>query len=58
MAAINGSKFRASNSHRRNFTKNKVNKMISHHEETARKYTESVDVKLVKLAKDLGGKVQ
>jgi len=43
MAAIDGSKFRASNSRRRNFTKNKVNKMISHHEETARKYTELLE---------------
>ena len=43
MVAIDGSKFRASNSRRRNFTKNKVKKMISHYEETARKYTEILE---------------
>lgn len=43
MVAIDGSKFRASNSRRRNFTKNKVKKMISYHEETARKYSELLE---------------
>ena len=43
MVAIDGSKFRASNSRRRNFTKNKVKKMINHYEETARKYTELLE---------------
>jgi len=43
MVAIDGSKFRASNSRRKNFTKNKVKKMISHYEETARKYTELLE---------------
>jgi transposase len=43
MIAIDGSKFRASNSRRRNFTKNKVKKMIIHYEETAKKYTEILE---------------
>jgi len=43
MVAIDGSKFRASNSRRKNFTKNKVKKMISHYEETAVKYIELLE---------------
>lgn len=43
MVAIDGSKFRASNSRRRNFTKNKVKKMIDHYDETARRYTDLLE---------------
>ena len=43
MMAIDGSKFRASNSRRKNLTKNKVKKMIEHHEESAKKYLELLD---------------
>lgn len=38
IVAIDGSKFRASNSRRKNFNKNKVKKMINHYEETAKIY--------------------
>lgn len=38
--AIDGSKFRANNSRRKNYTKNKVKKMLAHHEEAAKKYIE------------------
>lgn len=38
--AVDGSKFRASNSRRKNYTKNKVKKMLSYYEEIARKYIE------------------
>ena len=38
MIAVDGSKFRASNSRRKNLTKNKVKKMIKHHEESAQRY--------------------
>ncbi len=38
--AVDGSKFRANNSRRKNYTKNKVKKMLEHHEETAKKYIE------------------
>lgn len=43
MIAIDGSKFRASNSRRKNLTKNKVKKMIKHHEESAQKYIELLE---------------
>jgi transposase len=43
IVAIDGSKFRASNSRRNNFTKNKVKKMLEHYEDTARKYTELLE---------------
>lgn len=43
MFAIDGSKFRASNSRRRNLTKNKVKKMIKHYEESAQKYIELLE---------------
>jgi len=43
MVAIDGSKFRASNSRRKNLTKNKVKKMIKHHEESAQKYIELLE---------------
>lgn len=38
--AVDGSKFRASNSRRKNYTENKVKKMLSHYEEIAEKYIE------------------
>ena len=43
MVAIDGSKFRASNSRRKTLTKNKVNKMIKHHEESAQRYIELLE---------------
>lgn len=43
MVAIDGSKFRASNSRKRNYTKNKVKKMIKHFEESANKYLELLE---------------
>lgn len=43
MIAIDGSKFRASNSRRKNLTKNKVKKMIKHHEESAKKYIDLLE---------------
>lgn len=43
IVAIDGSKFRASNSRRKNFTKNKVKKMINHYEETAKRYMELLE---------------
>lgn len=43
IVAIDGSKFRASNSRRNNFTKNKVKKMLEHYEDTARKYIELLE---------------
>lgn len=43
MAAIDGSKFRASNSRKRNYTKNKVKKMIKYFEESANKYLELLE---------------
>lgn len=43
IVAIDGSKFRASNSRRKNFTKNKVKKMINHYEETAKRYMEILE---------------
>lgn len=41
--AIDGSKFRASNSRKKNFTRNKVKKMINHYEESAKKYMELLE---------------
>ena len=43
MIAVDGSKFRASNSRRKNLTKNKVKKMIKHHEESAQRYMELLE---------------
>lgn len=43
MVAIDGSKFRACNSRRRNFTKRKAKKMLEHFEESAKKYLELLD---------------
>lgn len=41
--AVDGSKFRANNSRRKNFTKNKVKKMITYYEEAAEKYIEILE---------------
>nr|WP_312577944.1 IS1182 family transposase [Sedimentibacter sp.] len=41
--AIDGSKFRACNSRRKNFTKNKVKKMIEHYENSAKRYIELLE---------------
>ena len=41
--AIDGSKFRACNSRRKNFTKNKVKKMIEHYEKSAKQYLEILE---------------
>lgn len=38
--AVDGSKFRANNSRRKNYTKNKVKKTLEYYEETAKKYIE------------------
>lgn len=43
MSVVDGSKFRASNSRRRNLTKNKVKKMIKHHEESVQEYLELLE---------------
>ncbi|WP_179239887.1 IS1182 family transposase, partial [Sedimentibacter hydroxybenzoicus] len=43
MVAIDGSKFRAHNSRKRNYTKNKVKKMIEHFEESASQYLELLE---------------
>lgn len=43
MVAIDGSKFRAYNSRKRNYTKNKVKKMIEHFEESAIQYLELLE---------------
>lgn len=43
IVAIDGSKFRACNSRHRNFTKRKVEKMITHYEESAKKYLEILE---------------
>lgn len=40
IVAIDGSKFRASNSRRMNVTKRKIKKMIAHYEQSAQKYIE------------------
>ena len=40
MIAVDGSKFRANNSRRKNYTKGKVKKQIAHFEESANKYME------------------
>ncbi|MDD4699979.1 MAG: IS1182 family transposase [Oscillospiraceae bacterium] len=40
MVAIDGSKFRACNRRRKNFTKRKVEKMLEHYEQSAKKYLE------------------
>ncbi|WP_156456508.1 hypothetical protein [Abyssisolibacter fermentans] len=41
--AVDGSKFRASNSRRKNFTKRKVAKMMKYYEEIAQKYIELLE---------------
>ena len=41
--AVDGSKFRANNSRRKNYTKNKVKKMLEYYEEAAKKYIELLD---------------
>lgn len=41
--AVDGSKFRASNSRQKSFTKRKVQKMLKHHEDNARKYVELLE---------------
>lgn len=43
IVAIDGSKFRASNSRHKNFTKRKVEKMLSHYEAAAKKYIELLE---------------
>ena len=43
MVAIDGSKFRASNSRRKNFTKRKIEKMLAHFEQSAQKYLELLE---------------
>jgi transposase len=43
IVAIDGSKFRANNSRRKNYTKRKVKKQISHFQESARKYLELLE---------------
>lgn len=43
MVAIDGSKFRACNSRRRNITKGKAKKMIDHYEQAAKKYLKLLD---------------
>lgn len=43
MVAIDGSKFRASNSRKRNFTKNKVKKMIQYYEDASKRYIELLE---------------
>lgn len=40
IVAIDGSKFKASNSRKKNYTKNKVKKMLEYYEEVAEKYIE------------------
>ena len=41
--AVDGSKFRASNSRQKSFTKRKVQKMLKHYEDNARKYVELLE---------------
>jgi len=43
MVAIDGSKFRACNSRRKNFTKRKIEKMLEHYEQSAKKYMELLE---------------
>lgn len=43
MVAIDGSKFRACNSRRKNFTKRKIEKMLEHYEQSAKKYIELLE---------------
>ena len=43
MVAIDGSKFRACNSRRKNFTKRKIEKMLAHYEQSAKKYMELLE---------------
>ncbi len=43
IVAIDGSKFRASNSRRKNFTEKKVEKMLTHYETAAKKYIELLE---------------
>lgn len=43
IVAIDGSKFRACNSRRKNFTKRKIEKMLEHYEQSAKKYIELLE---------------
>jgi len=43
IVAIDGSKFRACNSRRKNFTKRKIEKMLEHYEQSAKKYLELLE---------------
>jgi len=43
IVAIDGSKFRASNSRRKNFTKRKIEKMLEHYEQLAKKYIDLLE---------------
>lgn len=43
MIAIDGSKFRACNSRHKNFTKRKIEKMLAHYEQSAKKYLELLE---------------
>ena len=43
IVAIDGSKFRACNSRRRNFTKGKIEKMLEHYEQSAKKYIDLLE---------------
>lgn len=43
IVAIDGSKFRACNSRRRNFTKRKIEKMLEHYEQSAKKYMDLLE---------------
>lgn len=53
IVAIDGSKFRASNSRRKNYTKGKLGKQIQYHEENVDKYIELLD-KIDKDEEDTG----
>lgn len=56
--AIDGSKFRASNSRKKNYTKNKIKKMLDYYEQAAKKYIEllnendKIDEESVKYTKE------
>lgn len=43
IVAIDGSKFRACNSRRKNFTKRKIEKMLEHYEQSAKKYIDLLE---------------
>ena len=44
VVAIDGSKFRANSSRRKNYTKGKVKKMLEHYDKSAKKYMEILDL--------------